>query len=44
MLKFKGNNVKLQIWDTVIYCLFRQDNKVLKLSREDTIEMQLGPS
>jgi hypothetical protein len=44
MLKIKGNNVKLQIWDTVTNWLFRQDNKVLKPLQEDTIEMQLVQS
>lgn len=43
MLKIKENNVKLQIWDTVMLHLFRQDKKALKPSHEDIIETQSEP-
>jgi GTPase SAR1 family protein len=41
-IQINQNNIKLQIWDTVIYTnLSRQVNKVLNLLHEDIIVMQL---
>ena len=44
MLKVKENNIKLQIWDTVCFVLFRLDRKASRLSPGATIEMQSGLS
>jgi hypothetical protein len=42
MLKFKENNIKLQIWDTVMLLTYRPDNRALRLLPEDIIETQLA--
>lgn len=39
LLKFKENNIKLQIWDTVLLYPLRQARRASRPSPEDTTEM-----